>query len=103
MSFTTFDAPGYRLESKEAALQWVLAELRDLKMWRAQLDLGCADPQAKRGDLRREFWKFLVRHGKVVGALMALHRTGWLTAEQYTSILQDTNMTMVAISNKLCE
>ena len=103
MTFMDFEAPGYKLTSKEAALQWLMAELRDLKGWRAQLDIGCMDPQVKRGDLRREFWKFLVRHGKLAGSLMALHRTGWLTAEQYIGLLQETNTTMVAISSKLCE
>jgi len=103
MNLLNFDAPGYRLGNKEAALQWVVAELRDLKGWRDQLDAACQDPGQKLGELRREFWKFLVRQGKVAGALMALHRIDWLTADQYLAVLKEATATMVGISSRLYE
>lgn len=102
-TFMQFDAPGYRLGTKDEALQWVLAELRDLKAWRSKLDVDCASNEVKIGELRREFWKFLVRQGKVAGAIMALHRIDWLTSEQYLQILQEANATMIGVSRKLYE
>jgi hypothetical protein len=102
-SFMQFDAPGYRLGTKEEGLAWVLAELRDLREWRARIDIDCNNPDKRRGDLRRDFWKFLVRQGKVAGILMTLHRISWITAEQYVQILADANATLIGVSNKLRE
>jgi hypothetical protein len=102
--------PGYRIETKEQALKWILDEIQNLEDWRARLDVACfnagfgAGAQVgKIGELRREFRKFLVRHGSTLGTLVALHRLGQLSDEQYQAIRLRSTLTLTNLSRDLAD
>ena len=83
------DHPGYRISSLEEARNWVIELTEELKVARAACDFA-----ATVGQQRKAYATWMVKHGGLLGALMALHRTGMLNDVAYNELQAQAMATM---------
>lgn len=88
-SAPTDSATGYRIDTEEQALNWVLELVVDVELARAECNVVFPDDRARTVEhQRRAYRRFMIKHGSVLGVLMALHRCGRIGEVAYNELRQ---------------
>lgn len=83
------DHPGYRIDTEEQARNWVLELVADVELARAECNVVFPDNRARTVEHQRKAYRrFMVKHGGVLGVLMALYRCGKLGDVAYRELRQ---------------
>jgi hypothetical protein len=86
---------GERIETEDQARNWIAELVVDMKYWRAECDVTFPSAPEKTAKYqRRACWTFLVKQGKVVGALQALLLTGKINECCYAELNQQAINTL---------
>lgn len=88
--------PIAQIDTEEAAINYVRGLIADMNLWRVKCDLYIPDKtNATVKAQNRILWTFLVKHGKVVGALQALLHVGKLSGRAYQLLNQEAVNSLV--------
>ncbi len=80
---------GYRIDTEEQAKNWVLELVQDVELARAECNLVFPDDRVRTVEHQRKAYRrFMVKHGSVLGVLMALHRCGRIGDVAYSGLRQ---------------
>lgn len=88
--------PQTRIETEEEARGFILELIEDMQKWRAACDVPIENPtKLAVKNLQRAAWTFLVKQGKVQGALLALLLSGQVGQAFYDEMRQRAELAMV--------
>lgn len=79
--------PGYKLETEEAARNWVVELTQACEDARVMCNIRYPNDEGRTvREQQKAYRMFMVKHGSALGAVMALHRAGLLGDVAYNEL-----------------
>lgn len=82
---------GYEITTEEQAKNWIVTQVEALRTVRSGCNIEFPGDKAKTAEFQRKAYRtFLVKHGGVLGMLVALHRCRKLSDVAYNELHEET-------------